>query len=864
MARVNDPDLPDTIDDESAVGSKQKKQTDLLTDLGLAVATKRDEAVSARKVSGIEDVWQRCEESYLGIDDANRAQFASMKWAKPTTMQGPVTVSAKSNNEDEVHSTAFVRLTSRYVDAAAAKLSEILLPVDDKAFSIKPMPAPELTDLQNDGRPILNPATGQVLMRMPEDGEVIAPSPAAAPVGTPGATSTPQPGAAAPAAPGSPQNPPTQIAVTVSDMVNKLLDDAADSAEKAETRIYNWLVKSRYSKEARKIIFDAARIGVGVLKGPIPKMEKRKVLKKPDENAAQGSVTLALEIKEAIVPATKWIDPWNFFPDAACGEDVHSGGWCHERDYLTIRQLLALKELPGYMPEQIDKVIQEGPGKIYSDGASRNPSEVVNKDRFETWYSYGAISREELQATKAVNADKVPAEKKYVFVILTMVNDTVIKADLNPLESGAFPYQVFPWSRRAGCWAGVGVGEQIDMPQRMCNAGTRTLMDNAGIAAGVQIIINEGAVTPQDGKYVIARNKIWLLNSEEGVDDTSKAMSVFEIPDLRESLMAIIEYAFKLAEEACNIPLVTQGINDQNTPDTFGATNIQNENANTLLRSIGEMYDDCVTSPLINAYYEWLLLDPEVPDDEKAEFEIHAHGSSSLVERAIQVQTIQQVGAMVENPAFGADPRKWFAEFLRARRIDPRKIQMTPEEQAANMGKTPPPVPVQVAQVKAQADQAVTTAKIQGELQQSAAEMAHEQNMLAQGGATPHAAAAMARVESEKIRAQSEMDIESSRANAEFRYAQTERQIALDNAAAEIQKMRDQRDLLILEYSLKNNLTLQQVKAELAKTAMQEQTKRDLAAAEATLQQNQTHEDRAADVKSGLPTLSNPGAVANV
>ncbi|MDE1943674.1 MAG: hypothetical protein KGI47_11100, partial [Betaproteobacteria bacterium] len=268
--------------------------------------------------------------------------------------------------------------------------------------------------------------------------------------------------------------------------------------------------------------------------------------------------------------------------------------------------------------------------------------------------------------------------------------------------------------------------------------------------------------------------------------------------------------------------------------------------------------------PMINALYEWLLLDPDVPQDEKAEFEIHAHGSSSLVERAIQVQTIQQIGQMVENPEFGADPRKWFAEFLRARRIDPRKIQMTQEEQEAEMGKAAPPVQVQVATVRAQGALAAVNAKIQGELQQSQVEMAHEQELLQSGGASPHQAAAAARVESEKIRAQTDLSIEESRAAAEYRYAQTERQIALDNAAAELQKMRDQRDLLILEYSLKNNLTLQQVKAELAKTAMQEQTKRDLAAADATLQTNQNREDRAGDVAAGLPTLANPGATVAV
>ena len=31
--------------------------------------------------------------------------------------------------------------------------------------------------------------------------------------------------------------------------------------------------------------------------------------------------------------------------------------------------------------------------------------------------------------------------------IVTMVNDRVIKATINPLETGSFPYRVMPWDQ---------------------------------------------------------------------------------------------------------------------------------------------------------------------------------------------------------------------------------------------------------------------------------------------------------------------------------------------------------------------------------------------------------------------------------
>ncbi|WP_323176340.1 hypothetical protein, partial [Pseudomonas alvandae] len=64
------------------------------------------------------------------------------KWAKPVSMNGPLT--KENPPADDTRSTAFVRLTARYVEAGAARVSEIILPVGEKAFSFGPSPVPEL------------------------------------------------------------------------------------------------------------------------------------------------------------------------------------------------------------------------------------------------------------------------------------------------------------------------------------------------------------------------------------------------------------------------------------------------------------------------------------------------------------------------------------------------------------------------------------------------------------------------------------------------------------------------------------------------------------------------------------------------
>lgn len=144
---------------------KADRETDTLLSIGVALAAMRDDAVQARKNSGIEDIWRRCEEAYVGIDDANRAEFASMRWAKPMDSSGPVTTGTQNRSAYANKSNIFLRLTSRYVDAAYAKVAEIIVPPDDKAFSFTETPVPDLIEARNDRRIVRHEVTGEPLTR---------------------------------------------------------------------------------------------------------------------------------------------------------------------------------------------------------------------------------------------------------------------------------------------------------------------------------------------------------------------------------------------------------------------------------------------------------------------------------------------------------------------------------------------------------------------------------------------------------------------------------------------------------------------------------------------------------------------------
>ena len=794
-----------------AISDEQK--ANILAELGGKLVEMRAEDVEARKTSGIEDVWLAAEEAYIGIDDANRAEFANAKWAKPTSMTGGLTMAVTADREGK--STAFVLLTARYVDHASAKLSEIILPIDDKAFSIKPKAVPDKMPLgviqQAMGMPAASPAPVAAMPQPPQSAQ---------PIQMPG-----QPGAQ----PQQPQQPPTD----------------ADYAQKAEDRIQAWLQGAKYPREARKVIKDSARLGVGVLKGPFPDVRRSKAM------TTNGQNVRGMVLREKIEPGAKWIDPWNFYPAKGCGENINDGDHCWEKDTISERKLKALKkqEKQGYLPDAIDQVVQEGPGKRYLDASASNKSDKQTEDLYELWHFTGLISREELSVMGAAGMDTLADDLNDIPVIVTMVNDTPIRAALNPLDSGSLCYRTLPWSRRPGSWAGKGVAEQLSMPQKAVNAATRSMFNNAGLSAGMQFVIDQLGIEPADGKWTITPNKIWYGTGQGASQNVRELFNAIEIPSVQQQLLSIIEYGMKLAEESTNIPLAAQGQTGPEAPDTIGAAELNTNNSHAWMRSIGEDYDDCITAPLVDDYYEWLLLDPNVPDEEKGEFTIDAQGSAAMVERAIQEQVMLGLIQASANPAFNLDPSKLMDEYLKAKRLNPARVKLTDAQIAARNAQPPvQPVQVQVQALKNHGQLQNTAAEAHARLMELAAEQSHDQQALQTGGMSPHMATAMARVRTAEINAQSRAASDATRAQAELAYVQTERDIAAQNAMAKHQERQDQMQLAILKFAEENKINLTELRAKLADRSMQEQTTRQIAQAQIVMQQNEAHADRAVDL----------------
>lgn len=709
---ISDIQLPESVnamlregDDSAALTAKQ------MDELGKAIADKRKRYVDGRKISGIENIWTRAEDNMACIDETTPANSTMRpRFTKSMTLSGPLMANDTKADRESMKSTAFERLTARYVAAGSAKLCEIILAPGVKSFSLSETPVPDLVKAKEDLQQIV--VNGVPLERDPTPEELGPPNPA-------------DPLAPAPANPAQPPSSMPGVPLTPKDLADEAIKTAHSKATNAETLIYDWMVEGKYTSHMRKVMWDCPRLGSGVLKGPFPELRKSRVVTKVEDPKTKKTI-LALEFKEELKPGFKKVSPWDFYPDPDCGEDIKKGDGCYERDFLSEAQLRNLIGTPGYIKSALLQCIKEGPIETESDKSDRPQPALAPTDKptkFTIWHYYGHITKDEAECLNRSielpsNSPVRLEEREGLPIQLTMVNDRVVCCFMNPLEkSGSIPYRVIPWEPREGsCW-GVGVAEELFMPQEMVNAATRGMINNAGVSAGSQIVKMRGVVDPVDNNpNTIYGDKQWEVNPDSaGMDpDVSKAFQVFTIPNCTPQMLSIIQHSYLVGENSTNIPLISQGHSGKTTPDTFGAAQLQDNNANQLLRDVAARVDEYGTKPLVDDLYEWLMLDDNVSDDCKGDFQIKAEGSVALVEQAIKDQFIAQEYPMVKDPAFGINPKKWYAQLRRSKRLNPDDVQYTKEEQD-KLAQVPPPKDprVQVAEIKAQADGQALTQELQ-------------------------------------------------------------------------------------------------------------------------------------------------------
>ena len=717
------------------------ERADKLQLFGRSLAATRDDWIRARAATGWDKRASEDLDQYHGVDNATRMASAMMD----SVQQGfPVT----TRQANPTRSTVFVGVTRQKTNAAEARLTDILLPTDDKNWGIQPTPDPDGARAMVDDGVLVDPATGQPVL-FDEQGNVT-------------------------------EDPELGRPARKKDVALASQRAAATAAKAMQQEIDDQLVECDYNSELRKMIHDSAVMGTGVVCGPLVTKRTRKAwLERRDP--ASGQKVHELQVVEELKPSSVRKDPRYVWEDPACGDDVQNGSGIFELNKLTEKKVRLLARQPGYMKEQLLQVLEQGPKRsaaLYE--LERKGNEKDGQDEstlYSHWIYWGELKREDLELAGV----EVPEDElEIVSACVEMINDVVVRAYMNPLEDGALPYDFFPWEKVQGSVRGQGVPRLMKAQQSVINAAWRQMMDNAGVTSGPQIVVKRTAITPADGQWTLSPRKFWFMN-----DESQSAQNVFQAVEFNShqaELSAIIELAEKLSDQETGTPMMAQG-QQGSAPETVGGMQLLMNNSNVVTRRLVKQFDDYVTRKHIRRYYDFNMAYSD-KQEIKGDFQVDARGSSALMVRDIQNQAYTNMLAAAGSPMYApfVDPKQLFERVLRAQHIDPRDIMYAPEKIEENL-----------ANAQQQTDPRVQAAQINADARMKQADA------VARGRAT-------------------EMEV--------LRESETE------NRRMRLLELQLKHDLALMEMANTKQMTIDQIKAQLANTAITARTKKELAASE--------------------------------
>lgn len=658
---------------------------------------------------------------------------------------------AQMANPKYRRSKVFANITRSKTSAAEARISDMLFPADDKNWAIQATPVPELQQQQQ--------ATPQGMPPMQQQ----------------------QPGM-----------PPMQA--PQADPLQQSIDSAKKAAQGMTKLIEDQLTECQYNIQARRAIHQAAVLGTGVLKGPVITAKRDKRWGKMDDPATGESVRV-LEVEDRTYPAVEWVDVWNFFPDLS-GKSVNECEAIYERKFISKRQLRELAKRPGYLVDQIQELLREGPGK-FSNSADHvqklreiaGITGTMDDTRYELWEYHGPVEPEDLRACGCEVDDGSLDEMEAVVIF---IGDRVIFADINPMETGDRPYAVWNWEDDETCLFGYGVPYLMRTPQRVMNAAWRMMMDNSGAAVGPQIAVKNSKVAPINGEWTLEPMKLWFITDPNM--PVGDAFATFDINSHQSELANILQLARTFADEETSLPMIAQG--ERGTaPDTATGMSMLMNAANTVLRRMVKAFDDYVTKPMITRFYDYNM---QFHHDEsvKGDFEVDARGTTALLVKELQTQQLMAFANFYAHPAFGPILANKAPAMLRriaeSLRLSPDEVVPTEEEIAA----------------------------MQAQAQQMAAQQQPQQD--------PRLAAAQIRAESDAQRYQTQ-------AQADQQELQTRKEMAQQDMQFKLASLNLQREIEMLKLAQTKELTLEGIKAKLADRTIAETSKKQLFAAERDL-----------------------------
>ena len=610
MATDNDHDNDHAMPDHDGDEAQAKGKSDLELQLALKTIVGRlakdaEERVSKRRV--VENRW---------IDDLRQYNGVYDKTTESNLAQTP--------NK----SSLFVNATRPKTNACEAKISDMLFPTDDRNWGIQPMPVPHLSAAAKKAVDSAHKLIGQANE--------------AQEAGDPNHHAIAQ---------------QAQDHATQATDIQAQLEEAKVRAQAMQDEMETQLGDCQYQQQCRDMLMDAAKLGTGIMKGPVANegMARRQWEEKRHPETGE-SLGWGLSCADDVQPAFYRVDPWSFFPDPDARTIVESDS-TYERHLCTKGELRSLAQQPGFDADAIRRLLRgtasdELPTYLSDLRSITAENQAPQDKRYQVWEYRGSLTAEEMldlcdcmgktdlaEDSGAYEAD--PLDE--VQVVLWFCQDEVLKFGINHLDSGESIYSVFCLEKDDSSIWGFGVPYWMRDTQKALCAAWRMLMDNAGLSTGPQIVIDTSVIEPFDGKWELAARKLWKRKGNAKPGEPGITMT--DIPSNINDLLVIVKQCEAFMEDESSVTATVMGDAGTTVQTARGTAMLANA-ANVTFRRIIKNFDDDMTTPNIRRLYDWNMQFSD-KDYIKGDMQVDARGTSVLLVRELQSQNLTELLGML-------------------------------------------------------------------------------------------------------------------------------------------------------------------------------------------------------------------------
>lgn len=362
-----------------------------------------------------------------------------------------------------------------------------------------------------------------------------------------------------------------------------------------------------------------------------------------------------------VFPTFRAISPFDFVysPDSP---DTQRGTCIFTRTLWTRRELLNAMSLPGYIQDNVLKVLEQAdtntnfPLQWLShspDAAGRTLAMwASNSKPVEVLTQYGLYSGRELEEYHFTGLDAT----EYYNAQIAMINGTVIQVKVfSDPSMQVRPVYTASFYRTGGDRiAGDGIAQRLRDVERAYIVCLQYLMRNTAFASAPICEADYARMRENLGEAELGQvvpGAMYLVESALG--NREPALRFTSIPANTQPFMQLMEYFMQLADKVTNIPAAMHGeAVGSGAMRTFRGMSLLQGNATKALHAATDNIADGVFKPLGTLLYNVNMLYSPDPDV-KGDSQIVTKGAEGLLQKEMEKQSAMEILQVLGTAASG-------------------------------------------------------------------------------------------------------------------------------------------------------------------------------------------------------------------